>query len=95
MKTVLLIVDVQNDFAQPNGTLYVKDGFAIVPIINGLRDKAKFDMVVLTQDYHPPGHISFCSSHGQNPDAKLFQPLDLGEGKLQMMWPDHCVQVGK
>src|SRR5262245_50587442 len=82
---VLLVVDVQNGFV-PGGALAVDDGDAIVPIINRLA--LAFDHVVLTQDWHPPGHESFASSH---PGKKPFETIQLSYGR-QMLWPDHCVQ---
>jgi nicotinamidase/pyrazinamidase len=62
---VLVIADVQNDFC-PGGALAVPDGDAVIPVINRLA--AQFAHVVLTQDWHPPGHMSFASSHpGKRP----------------------------
>jgi len=54
---VLLVIDVQNDFC-PGGALAVGEGDAVVPVINALTER--FDHVVLTQDWHPAGHSSFC-----------------------------------
>ena len=82
---VLLVVDVQNGFV-PGGTLPVKEGDQIVPLINRLA-KA-FEHVVLTQDWHTPGHISFASSHA---GKKPFETVSLPYG-TQVLWPDHCVQ---
>ena len=82
---VLLVVDVQNCFV-PGGNLPVKEGDQIVPLINRLA-KA-FEHVVLTQDWHTPGHISFASSH---PGKKPFETVSLPYG-TQVLWPDHCVQ---
>jgi len=82
---VLLVVDVQNCFV-PGGNLPVKEGDQIVPLINRL-SKA-FEHVVLTQDWHTPGHISFASSH---PGKKPFETVSLPYG-TQVLWPDHCVQ---
>ncbi|UIJ73948.1 bifunctional nicotinamidase/pyrazinamidase [Aurantimonas sp. HBX-1] len=79
----LLVVDVQNDFCT-GGALAVADGEAVVPIINGLA--SLFSVVVLTQDWHTPGHASFASTHGRNP----FETIDLAYGP-QVLWPDHCV----
>jgi nicotinamidase/pyrazinamidase len=81
----LIVVDVQNDFC-PGGALAVPKGDEVVPVINRL--VAKFDNVVLTQDWHPRGHASFASSH---PGKKPFETIDLPYGK-QVLWPDHCVQ---
>jgi nicotinamidase/pyrazinamidase len=82
---VLLIVDVQNDFC-PGGALAVPQGDEIVPLIN--RIATAFAHVVLTQDWHPPGHSSFASAH---PGKRPFDMIDLSYG-TQVLWPDHCVQ---
>jgi len=81
----LIIVDIQNDFL-PGGALPVKNGNAVIPVINELQDH--FDLVVATQDWHPAGHKSFASSH---PGKKVFEEIML-DGLLQVLWPDHCVQ---
>ncbi len=81
---VLIVVDVQNCFT-PGGSLAVAKGDEIVPLINAL--SGKFTNVVLTQDWHTPGHISFASTHGKQP----FDTTKLGYG-TQVLWPDHCVQ---
>lgn len=81
----LLIVDMQNDFC-PGGALEVPHGDEVVGVINRLAEV--FDHVLLTQDWHPPDHISFASSHrGRRPFEAI--TLDYGE---QILWPDHCVQ---
>jgi len=80
----LLVIDVQNCFI-PGGTLPVPDGAAVVPLINDIA--GKFKCVVMTQDWHTPGHISFASTHGKEP----FSVIKLPYGD-QVMWPDHCVQ---
>ena len=82
---VLLVVDVQNCFV-PGGTLPVAGGDQIVPLINRLA-KA-FEHVVLTQDWHTAGHVTFASSH---PGKKPFETVSLPYG-TQVLWPDHCVQ---
>jgi nicotinamidase/pyrazinamidase len=82
---VLLVVDVQKDFC-PGGRLAVPRGDEVVPIVNRLA--AKFTNVVLTQDWHPPGHLSFASSH---PGRQPFETIDVAYG-AQVLWPDHCVQ---
>lgn len=82
---VLLVIDVQNSFV-PGGSLAVPEGDAVVPLIN--RVARRFANVVLTQDWHPPGHISFASSH---PGRKPFESIALPYGP-QVLWPDHCVQ---
>jgi nicotinamidase/pyrazinamidase len=84
-REVLLIVDVQNDFC-PGGALAVAEGDAIVPAINRLAQS--FAHVILTQDWHPPGHASFASSH---PGKRPFDTIEVSYG-AQTLWPDHCVQ---
>jgi nicotinamidase/pyrazinamidase len=84
-KSVLIVVDVQNCFLA-GGSLAVKDGEQIIPLINGLAKS--FANVVLTQDWHTPGHISFASAHeGKKP----FEVVKLPYGD-QVLWPEHCVQ---
>lgn len=83
--SVLLVIDVQNCFL-PGGSLAVKDGDKVVPVINALAPR--FAHVVMTQDWHTPGHVSFASSHN---GRKPFETVDVAYGK-QVLWPDHCVQ---
>jgi nicotinamidase/pyrazinamidase len=85
---VLIVVDVQNCFV-PGGTLPVAGGNDIVPLVNRLG--RSFEHVVLTQDWHTAGHISFASSH---PGKKPFETVSLPYG-TQVLWPDHCVQGTK
>jgi nicotinamidase/pyrazinamidase len=82
---VLLVIDMQRDFL-PGGTLAVADGDAIIPGINAIADR--FPHVILTQDWHPLGHISFASSH---PDKRPFDTIEVSYG-TQHLWPDHCIQ---
>ena len=81
----LIIVDLQNDFV-PGGALAVPRGDEVVGVVN--RIAARFENVVLTQDWHPRAHISFASSHrGKKP----FDTIELAYGK-QVLWPEHCIQ---
>jgi nicotinamidase/pyrazinamidase len=86
-KTALLIVDVQNGFC-PGGNLPVPGGDEVVAVINGLTASGGYDLVVVSQDWHPEGHGSFASSH---PGKNVFEMGELA-GEPQVMWPDHCVQ---
>ena len=81
----LIVVDVQNDFC-PEGALAVPEGDAVVPVINSLL--SVFQVAVATQDWHPPGHASFASSHPGRLPLEVI-PID---GIPQVLWPDHCVQ---
>jgi nicotinamidase/pyrazinamidase len=82
---VLIVVDVQYDFL-PGGSLAVPDGDAVIAPINRLA-KA-FPHMVLTQDWHPKGHLSFASSHA---GRRSFETIELAYG-TQVLWPDHCIQ---
>lgn len=83
--SALIIVDVQNDFL-PEGSLEVKDGDQVVPLINDLQ--TKFKHVIATQDFHPVDHGSFAANHtGKNPG----EFIELA-GLKQILWPVHCVQ---
>ena len=84
-KSALIVVDVQNCFVT-GGTLPVKEGEAVVPVINKLA--ARFENIVVTQDWHTPGHASFASTHA---GKKPFETTKLSYG-TQVLWPDHCVQ---
>src|SRR5215472_8300103 len=84
-RDVLLVVDIQNDFC-PGGALAVPDGDKIVPRINRLAQR--HDHVILTQDWHAPGHLSFASAH---PGTPPFATIEVDYGP-QILWPDHCVQ---
>jgi len=84
----LIIVDIQNDF-MPYGALGVEDGDKIIAPINGLAERfhRRGGVVVMTQDWHPPGHLSFASSHNMKPYDSYES-----EGIGPVLWPDHCVQ---
>jgi len=83
---VLLVVDIQNDFG-PGGGLAVPRDAEVVSLVNRLA--TRFKHVVLTQDWHPPGHLSFASAHrGRKP----YEIVSISYGP-QILWPDHCVQA--
>jgi len=83
--SALIVVDVQNCFL-PGGSLAVKDGEQVIPVIN--RISKSFENVVMTQDWHTPHHVSFASTHD---GKKPFEMIKLSYGN-QVLWPDHCVQ---
>jgi nicotinamidase/pyrazinamidase len=85
VRDALLVVDLQRDFL-PGGALGVAGGDAIVAPIARLAPR--FGVVVATQDWHPPGHVSFASAH---PGAAPFTTAALPQGP-QELWPDHCVR---
>lgn len=81
----LVLVDIQNDFL-PGGALAVPHGDEVIPIANRLQPA--FELVVATQDWHPPQHKSFASQH---PGKRPGDQIEL-QGLEQTLWPDHCVQ---
>lgn len=85
-RDALLVIDVQRDFL-PGGALAVSGGDAVVAPIAALMPA--FANVVATQDWHPPGHFSFASSH---PGARPFETRRFAQGE-QVLWPDHCVRA--
>ncbi|HTZ90495.1 MAG TPA: bifunctional nicotinamidase/pyrazinamidase [Alloacidobacterium sp.] len=84
-RDVLLVIDVQNDFC-PGGALAVPRGDEVIPVINRLAPL--FSHVVMTQDWHPRGQLSFASSHA---GAEPFSSIRVAYGE-QTLWPDHCIQ---
>jgi nicotinamidase/pyrazinamidase len=81
----LIIVDLQNDFL-PGGALPVPHGDEVIPLANELQ--RRFELVLATQDWHPPNHGSFAANHpGKKPGDRIM--LD---GIEQILWPVHCVQ---
>jgi len=81
----LLVIDVQRDFLS-GGSLAVPDGETVIPIINRLGDR--FSEIILTQDWHPAGHISFAPTHGKQP---FVETVEASYG-TQSLWPDHTLQ---
>lgn len=86
-RALLLLVDIQPDF-MPGGALAVAGGDEIVAPVSVLMHSDVFGYFGATQDWHPPGHISFASSH---PDRQPFESIPL-YGHEQTLWPDHCLQ---
>jgi nicotinamidase/pyrazinamidase len=82
---VLIVIDVQNDFC-PGGALAVPHGDEVIGSIH--RVAPRFQHIVLTQDWHPPGHSSFAASH---PGKEPYESIELNCGE-QTLWPSHCVQ---
>lgn len=80
----LVVVDIQYDFL-PGGSLAVAGGDEIIAPVNALA--RRFANVVMTQDWHPAGHISFASTH---PGRAPFDLIELDYGP-QVLWPDHCI----
>jgi nicotinamidase/pyrazinamidase len=83
---VLLVVDPQLTFCQPHGSLGVPGGADIMSVVNRLVASGYYDLIIISQDYHPADHGSFASQHG-------VAPFTMGElnGLPQMFWPDHGI----
>lgn len=86
-RQALLVIDVQNDFITGSMALPVtsqgKAPLNVVAIINRLMNlsPSPFDLIVFSQDWHPPNHISFNKS-----------TLDKSQNSTIEKWPQHCVQ---
>ncbi|MBL6078516.1 bifunctional nicotinamidase/pyrazinamidase [Belnapia sp. T18] len=83
---MLGLIDVQPCF-MPGGALAIAGGDEVVPAINRLL-AGPFVQVFATQDWHPPGHSSFASSH---PGRAPFDSIAMPYGP-QTLWPDHAIQ---
>jgi len=83
--SVLLVIDVQNDFC-PGGALAVAGGDSVIPVIHQIAPL--FEHIVLTQDSHTAHHASFASAH---PGREPFEQIEMSYG-AQTLWPDHCIQ---
>ncbi|OBA20288.1 Isochorismatase hydrolase [Metschnikowia bicuspidata var. bicuspidata NRRL YB-4993] len=102
VKSALVVIDLQEDFLPPSGSLAVEDGRSIVDGIVELLDLAKFPwtFVAATHDWHPKDHILFASQHKAEPYSQVQLPHPLGqktstglvETREFTVWPDHCVQ---
>lgn len=92
--SALLIIDVQNDFCE-GGSLAVSGGKSLVKPINSLIESKNWDLVVASQDWHPPSHVSFASGH-QDKDPFTQQDIEAPDGSgtsfQTTLWPKHCVQ---
>ena len=93
-ETALVVVDVQNDFADPAGSLYVRGGEDVPAFVNAQLAAARQAgaLVVLTQDWHPADTPHFATSGGVWPvhcvggtwGAELHQALDAGASELRI-----------
>ncbi|KAL2876288.1 NAD(+) salvage pathway protein [Colletotrichum sp. CLE4] len=94
-RPALIVVDFQEDFCPPNGSLAVANGRDIHPVVNALL-RLPFTIKIATKDWHPQGHISFASNHkGKQPfvDAiDIVNPRNSAETFHTRLWPVHCVQ---
>lgn len=92
MKRAVILVDLQSDFTEwKRGSLAVPgtDEAYVVMVERTLKESLSKGMLIFaTQDWHPPDHISFYTSH---PGRKPFETVELS-GRRQILWPPHCIQ---
>lgn len=99
-KPALIVVDMQNDFCPPDGSLAVAGGRDLAALINDLLSLPGFAMRVATQDFHPSTHVSFASNHAPPNNLPFESFIDMKnhvggkpeESMKQRLWPVHCVQ---
>lgn len=95
-RAALLIVDLQEDFCPPAGTLAVASGRSIAPTINRLLT-LPFALTVCTQDWHPASHISFAANHPPPNNTpytstiRIASPHDAADVQTTPLWPTHCI----
>ncbi|KAI0331241.1 Isochorismatase hydrolase [Cubamyces sp. BRFM 1775] len=93
-RPALLVVDMQEDFCPPDGSLAVPGGRDIIPVINELL-QLPFVLKIATKDHHPQDHVSFASNHpGATPfvsSCTITNPANPAETYETRLWPDHCV----
>ncbi|DAA75890.1 TPA_exp: Uncharacterized protein A8136_1261 [Trichophyton benhamiae CBS 112371] len=103
MRAALLVVDMQEDFCPPNGSLAIQDGRSIAPLINKLLALPGFVVKIGTQDFHPESHISFATNHPAPSNIPFTSTIETknpvagaeDETKTQRLWPPHCIQGTK
>ncbi|KAF3921746.1 Nicotinamidase [Orbilia brochopaga] len=98
-RPALLVIDMQEDFCPPNGSLAVPGGRDVLPVVNAMLANRTFITRIATKDWHPPDHCSFAENHPA-PDNVPFRstclitnPYNLSERPYRtLLWPIHCVQ---
>ncbi|CAN6605415.1 nicotinamidase [Trichomonascus vanleenenianus] len=99
-RAALIVVDVQEDFLPPHGSLAVPNGRRVIPVLNRLLELDSWAVTVGTMDFHPDNHCSFaanCSAEG-TPAVRPFDtvtfknPESPEQSTQQTVWPKHCVQ---
>jgi nicotinamidase-related amidase len=95
----LIVVDFQEDFCPPSGSLAIPHGRDIAPAVNQLLTLPSFAVKIATQDWHPADHISFAANHRSVPPKRPFEdtativnPHNASESYETRLWPVHCVQ---
>ncbi|KAK2059719.1 isochorismatase [Colletotrichum caudatum] len=94
-RPALIVVDFQEDFCPPHGSLAVANGRDIHPVVNSLL-RLPFVTKIATKDWHPSDHVSFAPNHeGKEPfvdSVDIVNPRNSAETFRTRLWPAHCVQ---
>ncbi|KAJ6492785.1 Isochorismatase-like protein [Mycena vitilis] len=94
-RVALIVVDLQEDFCPPNGSLAVPGGRDIIPVVLKLLTMPIFSAKVATKDWHPSNHISFATNHPNKQPfldtVEVVHPT-MSESYVTRLWPVHCVQ---
>lgn len=94
-RPALIVVDFQEDFCPPNGSLAVQNGRDIAPVVSRLLE-LPFVIKIATKDWHPATHISFAPNHKDKQpfvdEIVITNPQNPGETYKSRLWPVHCVQ---
>lgn len=98
----MIIVDLQEDFLPPKGSLAVANGREIIPKVVDLLNGHNWATVLVTKDWHPANHTSFASNHNDcapyselefiHPNNEIDPLTKKPLVKKQILWPDHCIQ---
>lgn len=97
----LIVVDFQEDFCPPSGSLAIPEGRDIAPTVNELLSLPSFAVRIATQDWHPKDHVSFAANHHSPPkqpfvdSVTIVNPNNESESIETRLWPVHCVQGSK
>lgn len=97
MKT-LIVVDMQNDFVSPLGSLTVPKGEELIEPISKLMQDPDRDWhrIVVTRDWHPARHVSFAKNHKDKEpfSTYTYRSPRPGDDSTQegILWPVHCVK---
>lgn len=83
---ILIVVDYQNDFVDPKGSLYVPEAETLSVALQSVIESSKYKKVIFTKDWHIADHISF---------ARVCNVEPFSACGNDMKWPDHCVQDTK
>ncbi|RLA85786.1 MAG: amidase [Deltaproteobacteria bacterium] len=92
MKVGVIVVDLQGDFTEYKGGSLAVPGTDrhYIEKVQEVTERFKLwgALIIGTQDWHPPDHVSFYTNH---PGKKAFEVIEI-QGRKQTLWPPHCIQ---